>query len=398
MPEQGRRWRAWRQPGAWSLTGYPAPGPVATGPTGSVRVVVVDDSAEVRTLVRTKLRLSGGRGRRGRGRGRRRRRRPGPPAPARRHAARRLDAGHGRPGGAAAGARGVTAHAGGHVQRLRRGAARAAGARARRRVVPHQDVVAGRRGQRARGRRCGRRPSAGAARPRGAGRPAGRPGADQGRPARRPARRPAGRSRGRPRPGAARGPGRTVPERLRRRRDRHGHDDPAGPDRAGQRRAVADPADASGATCWAASYGAAVGDEPGTADAIATIVEKGADVLTLEHPRGRRRLPAHDAVGGPRPERPAALPAGPVPGRHPAARGRARAAGVGAPVPADRRGGPRLRHLHARPRGPGRQLERRCPARQGLDARRRSSASTSGSSTPRSSRPPAIPSTSSSWR
>ncbi len=59
MPEQGRRWRAWRQPGAWSLTGYPAAGPVATGPTGSVRVVVVDDSAEVRTLVRTKLRLSG---------------------------------------------------------------------------------------------------------------------------------------------------------------------------------------------------------------------------------------------------------------------------------------------------------------------------------------------------
>ena len=59
MAEQGRRWRAWRQPGAWSLTAYPAPGPVATGPTGSVRVVVVDDSAEVRTLVRTKLRLSG---------------------------------------------------------------------------------------------------------------------------------------------------------------------------------------------------------------------------------------------------------------------------------------------------------------------------------------------------
>ncbi len=59
MAEQGRRWRAWRQPGAWSLTGYPAPGRVTPGPTGSVRVVIVDDSAEVRTLVRTKVRLSG---------------------------------------------------------------------------------------------------------------------------------------------------------------------------------------------------------------------------------------------------------------------------------------------------------------------------------------------------
>ena len=59
MAEQGRRWRAWRQPGAWSLTGYPAPGRVTPGPTGTVRVVIVDDSAEVRTLVRTKLRLSG---------------------------------------------------------------------------------------------------------------------------------------------------------------------------------------------------------------------------------------------------------------------------------------------------------------------------------------------------
>ena len=28
MADQGRRWRAWRQPGAWSLTGYPAPGRV----------------------------------------------------------------------------------------------------------------------------------------------------------------------------------------------------------------------------------------------------------------------------------------------------------------------------------------------------------------------------------
>jgi PAS domain S-box-containing protein len=59
MAEQGRRWRAWRQPGAWSLTAYPAPGRAAPGPTGTVRVVIVDDSAEVRTLVRTKLRLSG---------------------------------------------------------------------------------------------------------------------------------------------------------------------------------------------------------------------------------------------------------------------------------------------------------------------------------------------------
>jgi PAS domain S-box-containing protein len=59
MAEQGRRWRAWRQPGAWSLTGYPAPGRVTPGATGTVRVVLVDDSAEVRNLVRTKLRLSG---------------------------------------------------------------------------------------------------------------------------------------------------------------------------------------------------------------------------------------------------------------------------------------------------------------------------------------------------
>jgi PAS domain S-box-containing protein len=59
MSEQGRSWRAWRQPGAWSLTGYPAPGRIAPGTTGTVRVVIVDDSAEVRTLVRTTLRLSG---------------------------------------------------------------------------------------------------------------------------------------------------------------------------------------------------------------------------------------------------------------------------------------------------------------------------------------------------
>ena len=59
MADQGRRWRAWRQPGGWSLTGYPAPGRVTPGPAGPLRVVVVDDSADVRTLVRTKLRLSG---------------------------------------------------------------------------------------------------------------------------------------------------------------------------------------------------------------------------------------------------------------------------------------------------------------------------------------------------
>ena len=59
MAEQGRHWRAWRQPGAWSLTGYPAPRRVASDTTGTVRVVIVDDSAEVRTLVRTELRLSG---------------------------------------------------------------------------------------------------------------------------------------------------------------------------------------------------------------------------------------------------------------------------------------------------------------------------------------------------
>ena len=59
MGEQGRRWRAWRQPGGWSLTGYPAPGRVTPGPAGPLRVVLVDDSSDVRTLVRTKLRLSG---------------------------------------------------------------------------------------------------------------------------------------------------------------------------------------------------------------------------------------------------------------------------------------------------------------------------------------------------
>ena len=65
MAEQGRRWRAWRQPGGWSLTGYAGSGRVSPGPTGAaetpdpVRVVLVDDSADVRTLVRTQLRLAG---------------------------------------------------------------------------------------------------------------------------------------------------------------------------------------------------------------------------------------------------------------------------------------------------------------------------------------------------
>ncbi|WP_084151691.1 PAS domain S-box protein [Nocardioides halotolerans] len=59
MAEQGRRWRAWRQPGGWSLTGYPSSGRISHGPTGPLRIVLVDDSTEVRTLVRTKLRLSG---------------------------------------------------------------------------------------------------------------------------------------------------------------------------------------------------------------------------------------------------------------------------------------------------------------------------------------------------
>jgi PAS domain S-box-containing protein len=59
MAEQGRRWRAWRQPGAWSLTGYVAPARVSPGRSGPLRIVLVDDSSDVRTLVRTKLRLSG---------------------------------------------------------------------------------------------------------------------------------------------------------------------------------------------------------------------------------------------------------------------------------------------------------------------------------------------------
>ncbi|HRK48027.1 MAG TPA: PAS domain S-box protein, partial [Nocardioides sp.] len=44
---------------AWSLTGYPAPGRESPDRGGPLRVVLVDDSADVRTLVRTHLRLSG---------------------------------------------------------------------------------------------------------------------------------------------------------------------------------------------------------------------------------------------------------------------------------------------------------------------------------------------------
>lgn len=59
MADRGRAWRSWRQPGAWSLTGYTAPARDLPEGSGPVRVVLVDDSAEVRTLVRTKVRLSG---------------------------------------------------------------------------------------------------------------------------------------------------------------------------------------------------------------------------------------------------------------------------------------------------------------------------------------------------
>src|SRR3954452_1284133 len=59
MGEQGRHWRAWRQPGAWSLTGYPAPRQAPPTPGDPLRVVLVDDSAEVRALVRAQLRLTG---------------------------------------------------------------------------------------------------------------------------------------------------------------------------------------------------------------------------------------------------------------------------------------------------------------------------------------------------
>ena len=163
------------------------------------------------------------RGRGGRGRRRRRRGRPRPPPPARRDAAGRLHARDGWPGGPAPRAGSVAGHPRRHVQRVRRGAARDAGPRPRRHVVPHQDLVARGRRQRAGGRRRGRRPDE-----------AGSGEDDRGR-------RQVRRGRCRPRCGVARGPGRAVPERVRRRRDRHGHDDPAGPDRAGQHRPVPHP-------------------------------------------------------------------------------------------------------------------------------------------------------------
>lgn len=59
MADRGRAWRSWRQPGAWSLTGYAAAPREASPPAGPVRIVLVDDSAEVRTLVRTAVRVSG---------------------------------------------------------------------------------------------------------------------------------------------------------------------------------------------------------------------------------------------------------------------------------------------------------------------------------------------------
>ena len=59
MADRGRAWRSWRQPGAWSLTGYTAPARDLPEVSGPVRVVLVDDSAEVRVLVRTEIRLSG---------------------------------------------------------------------------------------------------------------------------------------------------------------------------------------------------------------------------------------------------------------------------------------------------------------------------------------------------
>src|SRR5699024_7745423 len=59
-PEQGRAWRVWRQQGSWSVSARSAtrPRPRATTAEGPT-VVLVDDSAEVRALVRTRLRISG---------------------------------------------------------------------------------------------------------------------------------------------------------------------------------------------------------------------------------------------------------------------------------------------------------------------------------------------------
>ena len=103
--------------------------------TGVPTIVVVDDAAEVRTLVRTRLRLSGQLDVVGEGASRPRRGRARRAAPAGPDAARRLDAGHGRSRGAARSPRRLAGHARRDVQRLRRGRAWriAAGARARRR-------------------------------------------------------------------------------------------------------------------------------------------------------------------------------------------------------------------------------------------------------------------------
>ena len=103
-----------------------------------------------------------------------------------------------------------------------------------------------------------------------------------------------------------------------------------------------------GTRFWALAVLDAVRDRDGTRDR-----------LRQGHPRHDR---APGGAAGPRGKRAALPPAGA--GRH------------------------RLRHLHARPRGQGRQLERGRAADQGLRRRRRSSASTSPASTPRRTAPP----------
>ena len=356
MAEQGRRWRAWRQPGAWSLTGLPRSSP------GRSRHHGLGAGRDRRRLGRgahpgaDQAPAVRRRGRGGRGRRRCRRRRPGPSAPARRHAAGRLDARDGRPGGPAPGAGGLAGHPRRHVQRVRRGAARAAGPRARRHVVPHQDLVARGRRQRAGGRRRGatKRPSA-------------------DRPSRVERGSRAGRvrrGRCRTRCGVARGPGRAVPERVRRRRDRHGHDDPAGPDRAGQRRPVPHPRPAERGAPRAAPTARRSSDEAGAGGRDDGHRRQGRRRGDPRAPAGGRRLPAHHADRGARPRRPAAVPLRAVPGRDPAADRRAGAEAQRAAVPPHGRRRPRVRHLHAGHRGARHQLERRRGARQGLDRRR----------------------------
>ena len=118
----------------------------------------------------------------------------------------------------------------------------------------------------------------------------------------------------------------------------------------------------------------------------AAIVEKGADVVTLEHPQvgdAYRRTTltvVRDRAGQPlylfaqcqdvTPQRLAEL----------------ELQAERAAVPADGRRGPRLRDLHARPRGADHQLERRRRSAPRAGPPTRSSASTSGSSTRPSSR------------